>query len=70
MAGVDNIFVLWPTRYNQSNHWKHVKVQLGSINPPFQLSLAKINLGVFDRVSALDDICFQSCSLPPAVETG
>ncbi|KAL1006836.1 hypothetical protein UPYG_G00077810 [Umbra pygmaea] len=70
IAGVDNITTLWQTLYNKGIHWNQVTVQLGRITQPFQLTLAKISLGVFDGVSALDDISFQNCSLPPAVEAG
>ncbi|XP_010901050.2 MAM and LDL-receptor class A domain-containing protein 1 isoform X1 [Esox lucius] len=68
IAGMDNITMLWQTLYNKGNRWNRVTVQLGRITQPFQLTLAKISLGVFDGVSALDDIGFQNCSLPPAVE--
>ncbi|CAB1349506.1 unnamed protein product, partial [Coregonus sp. 'balchen'] len=58
------------TNSSQGNRWNRVTVQLGRITQPFQFSLAKLSLGVFDGVSALDDISFQNCSLPPAVEAG
>ncbi|XP_014036210.2 MAM and LDL-receptor class A domain-containing protein 1 isoform X1 [Salmo salar] len=70
IAGMDNTTVLWQTLYNQGNHWNRVTVQLGRITQPFQFLLAKLSLGVFDGVSALDDISFQNCLLPPAVEAG
>ncbi|XP_036374066.1 MAM and LDL-receptor class A domain-containing protein 1 [Megalops cyprinoides] len=63
--GVENITVLWRTLYNQGDRWHQVTVQLGRITQPFQISLAKLSLGFFDGVSALDDITFHNCSLPP-----
>ncbi|XP_062336134.1 MAM and LDL-receptor class A domain-containing protein 1 [Osmerus eperlanus] len=66
IEGVENSTILWRTLYNQGNRWNKVTVQLGRITQPFQISLAKISLGVFDGVSALDDVTFQNCSLPPA----
>ncbi|XP_027129851.1 MAM and LDL-receptor class A domain-containing protein 1 isoform X2 [Larimichthys crocea] len=59
--------VIWSTLYDQGTRWNQVTVQLGRITQPFQISLAKISLGVFDGVSALDDVTFKNCSLPPAV---
>ncbi|KAG8009528.1 MAM and LDL-receptor class A domain-containing protein 1, partial [Nibea albiflora] len=59
--------VIWRTLYDQGTRWNQVTVQLGRITQPFQISLAKISLGVFDGVSALDDVTFKNCSMPPAV---
>lgn len=63
-----NNTIIWNTLYNQGTRWNQVTVQLGRITRPFQIALAKISLGVFDGVSALDDVTFNNCSLPPAVE--
>ncbi|XP_068566038.1 MAM and LDL-receptor class A domain-containing protein 1 isoform X1 [Cebidichthys violaceus] len=65
--GVQNRTVIWRTLYDQGTRWNQVTVQLGRITRPFQIALAKISLGVFDGISALDDITFKSCSMPPAV---
>uniref|UniRef100_A0A665X318 MAM and LDL receptor class A domain containing 1 n=1 Tax=Echeneis naucrates TaxID=173247 RepID=A0A665X318_ECHNA len=59
--------VIWRTLYDQGTHWNRVTVQLGRITQPFQISLAKINFGLFDGVSAMDDITFNNCSMPLAV---
>ncbi|CAL8292300.1 unnamed protein product [Lota lota] len=68
VSGSDNNTVLWRTFYNQGPRWNRVVVQLGRIARPFHLLLAKLSLGMFDGVSALDDVVFQNCSLPPATE--
>ncbi|KAM6908030.1 MAM and LDL-receptor class A domain-containing protein 1 isoform 1-T1 [Lycodopsis pacificus] len=65
--GVQNSTVIWSTLYDQGTSWNQVTVQLGRITQPFQIALAKISLGVFDGISALDDITFKNCSMPPAV---
>ncbi|XP_031706231.1 MAM and LDL-receptor class A domain-containing protein 1 isoform X1 [Anarrhichthys ocellatus] len=65
--GVQNRTVIWRTLYDQGTSWNQVTVQLGRITQPFQIALAKISLGVFDGISALDDITFKNCSMPPAV---
>ncbi|XP_035268745.1 MAM and LDL-receptor class A domain-containing protein 1 isoform X1 [Anguilla anguilla] len=65
--GVENVTVVWRTLYNQGSSWHPVTVQLGRITRPFQFSLVKLSLGMFDGVSALDDITFHNCSLPPPV---
>ncbi|XP_060950156.1 MAM and LDL-receptor class A domain-containing protein 1 [Limanda limanda] len=65
--GSHNNTVIWRTFYDQGTQWNQVTVQLGRISQPFQISLAKISLGVFDGVSALDDIAFKNCSMPQAV---
>ncbi|XP_040921930.1 MAM and LDL-receptor class A domain-containing protein 1 [Toxotes jaculatrix] len=65
--GVHNNTVIWRTLYDQGTRWNQVTVQLGRITQPFQIALAKISLGVFDGVSALDDITFKNCSMPLAV---
>ncbi|XP_041824757.1 MAM and LDL-receptor class A domain-containing protein 1 [Melanotaenia boesemani] len=63
----DNNTAIWTTLYDQGRHWNRVTVQLGRITQPFQITLAKISLGVFDGVSAFDDVTFENCSMPPAV---
>ncbi|XP_035475409.1 MAM and LDL-receptor class A domain-containing protein 1 isoform X3 [Scophthalmus maximus] len=65
--GIHNNTVIWRTFYDQGTHWNQVTVQLGRITQPFQIALAKMSLGVFDGVSALDDITFKNCSMPVAV---
>uniref|UniRef100_A0A672JC96 MAM and LDL receptor class A domain containing 1 n=1 Tax=Salarias fasciatus TaxID=181472 RepID=A0A672JC96_SALFA len=66
IEGDENIVTIWRVLYDQGPHWYQATVQLGRINKPFQIALAKISLGVFDGVSALDDITFRNCSMPPA----
>ncbi|XP_051970443.1 MAM and LDL-receptor class A domain-containing protein 1-like isoform X1 [Xyrauchen texanus] len=66
--GLDNSTILWRTLYDQGNQWHPVIVQIGRQTRPFQLSIAKLSLGVYEGVSALDDIMFHNCSLPEAVE--
>uniref|UniRef100_A0A3Q3W1Y0 MAM domain-containing protein n=1 Tax=Mola mola TaxID=94237 RepID=A0A3Q3W1Y0_MOLML len=67
IKGVENNTLIWRTLYDQGTQWNQATVQLGRITQPFQIALAKISLGVFDGVSALDDITFKNCSIPPAV---
>ncbi|XP_030635015.1 MAM and LDL-receptor class A domain-containing protein 1 [Chanos chanos] len=67
--GMDKFTVLWRTLYHQGNVWHPVTVQIGRQTRPFQLSLAKLSLGVYDGISALDDITFHNCSLPLAQES-
>uniref|UniRef100_A0A4X2LXR5 MAM and LDL receptor class A domain containing 1 n=1 Tax=Vombatus ursinus TaxID=29139 RepID=A0A4X2LXR5_VOMUR len=55
---------LWRVLYNQGNQWSKAFVQLGRLTQPFHLSLEKISLGVYDGVSAIDDIKFENCALP------
>ncbi|KAK1172073.1 MAM and LDL-receptor class A domain-containing protein 1 [Acipenser oxyrinchus oxyrinchus] len=57
--------VIWRTLYNQGDQWLQAVIQLGRLTQPFHFSLTKVSLGVFDGVSALDDIYFENCSLPP-----
>ncbi|XP_010789094.1 MAM and LDL-receptor class A domain-containing protein 1-like, partial [Notothenia coriiceps] len=68
MDGEQNQTVIWKTFYDQGSLWNLVSVQLGRITKPFQIALGKISLGVFDGVSALDDVTFRNCSMPPAVK--
>lgn len=58
--------MIWRTLYDQGPHWNQASIQLGRLTQPFQISLSKISLGVFDGVSALDDVTFINCSMPPA----
>uniref|UniRef100_A0A8C6QSZ3 MAM and LDL receptor class A domain containing 1 n=2 Tax=Nannospalax galili TaxID=1026970 RepID=A0A8C6QSZ3_NANGA len=59
---------LWRVLYNQGNQWSEATVQLGRLTQPFHLSLDKISLGVYRGVSAVDDIRFENCDLPPPAE--
>lgn len=61
---MDNLTVLWHTLYHQGNFWQPVTVQLGRQTKPFKILVSKMSLGVYDGISALDDIIFQNCSLP------
>lgn len=65
IKGDPNTTVLWRTLYDQGPQWNQATVQLGRLTRPFQISLSKISLGVFDGVSALDDVTFNNCSMPP-----
>ncbi|XP_054622204.1 MAM and LDL-receptor class A domain-containing protein 1 isoform X4 [Dunckerocampus dactyliophorus] len=67
LRGVRNTTVIWRTLYDQGTRWNRVSVQLGRITQPFQIALAKISFGVFDGISAVDDVSFHNCSMPPAV---
>ncbi|XP_057588580.1 MAM and LDL-receptor class A domain-containing protein 1 [Hippopotamus amphibius kiboko] len=57
--------VLWRVLYNQGNQWSQAVVQLGRLTQPFRLSLHKVSLGIYDGVSAIDDVRFEDCILPP-----
>ncbi|XP_040501291.1 MAM and LDL-receptor class A domain-containing protein 1 [Ursus maritimus] len=61
--------VLWRVLYNQGNQWSQATVQLGRLTQPFHLSLDKVSLGIYDGVSAIDDIRFENCSLPLPAES-
>ncbi|CAM4599204.1 unnamed protein product [Lepidochelys kempii] len=63
--GLKNATVLWRVYYNQGKQWLKAFVQLGRLPWPFQLSLYKVSLGFYDGVSAIDDITFENCALPP-----
>ncbi|XP_029442905.1 MAM and LDL-receptor class A domain-containing protein 1 [Rhinatrema bivittatum] len=65
--GMNAPTVLWRIYYDQGNQWLKAFIQLGRISQPFQLSLNKVSLGFYDGISAIDDIAFENCSLPPAV---
>uniref|UniRef100_A0A8C5KA78 MAM and LDL receptor class A domain containing 1 n=1 Tax=Jaculus jaculus TaxID=51337 RepID=A0A8C5KA78_JACJA len=60
---------LWRVLYNQGHQWSEAKVQLGRLTKPFYLSLEKVSLGVYDGVSAIDDIQFDNCTLPLPAES-
>ncbi|XP_053571676.1 MAM and LDL-receptor class A domain-containing protein 1 [Bombina bombina] len=60
--------VLWRIYYDQGNQWLKAFIQIDRLSQPFQLSLNKVSLGFYDGISAIDDIVFENCSLPPAVE--
>ncbi|XP_072269512.1 MAM and LDL-receptor class A domain-containing protein 1 [Pyxicephalus adspersus] len=57
--------VLWRTYYSQGNQWWKGFIQLDRLSQPFQLSINKISMGLYEGVSAIDDIVFENCSLPP-----
>ncbi|KAM6216200.1 MAM and LDL-receptor class A domain-containing protein 1 [Rhynchocyon petersi] len=61
--------VLWRVLYNQGHQWSEATVQLGRLSRPFHLSLDKVSLGIYDGVSAIDDIRFENCSLPLPAES-
>ncbi|XP_007934543.1 MAM and LDL-receptor class A domain-containing protein 1 [Orycteropus afer afer] len=56
--------VLWRVLYNQGNQWSEATIHLGRLTQPFHLSLHKVSLGIYDGISAIDDIKFENCSLP------
>uniref|UniRef100_A0A8B7TQJ1 MAM and LDL-receptor class A domain-containing protein 1-like n=1 Tax=Castor canadensis TaxID=51338 RepID=A0A8B7TQJ1_CASCN len=60
---------LWRVLYNQGNQWSQATVQLGRLTQPFYLSFEKVSLGIYDGVSAIDDIRFENCTLPPPTES-
>ncbi|NXD70883.1 MALR1 protein, partial [Eolophus roseicapillus] len=64
--GLKQHTVLWRAYYNEGDQWLKAVIQLGRLPHPFQFSLDKISLGVYDGVSAIDDITFENCALPPA----
>ncbi|XP_063781223.1 MAM and LDL-receptor class A domain-containing protein 1 [Pseudophryne corroboree] len=61
--------VLWRTYYNQGSQWLKAFIQLDRLSNPFQLSLNKISMGFYEGVTAIDDIVFEDCSLPPAASS-
>lgn len=63
--GLKERTVLWRVYYNHGNQWLKTFIQLGRLSHPFQFSLNKISLGFYDGVSAIDDITFENCALPP-----
>ncbi|NWX07388.1 MALR1 protein, partial [Caloenas nicobarica] len=65
MDGMEGPTVLWRAYYNEGNQWLKAVIQLGRLPHPFQLLLDKISLGFYDGISAIDDITFENCALPP-----
>uniref|UniRef100_A0A672TQ22 MAM and LDL receptor class A domain containing 1 n=1 Tax=Strigops habroptila TaxID=2489341 RepID=A0A672TQ22_STRHB len=63
--GLKQPTVLWRAYYNEGDQWLKAVIQLGRLPHPFQFSLNKISLGFYDGVSAIDDITFENCALPP-----
>ncbi|XP_023775965.1 MAM and LDL-receptor class A domain-containing protein 1 [Cyanistes caeruleus] len=63
--GLKKPTVLWRTYYSEGNQWLRAVIQLGRLPHPFQFSLDKISLGIYEGVSAIDDIRFENCALPP-----
>lgn len=61
--------VLWRVLYNQGDQWSQAAVQLGRLTQPFHLSLHKVSLGIYEGVSAIDDIRFENCTLPLPAES-
>uniref|UniRef100_A0A8C5VYQ1 MAM and LDL-receptor class A domain-containing protein 1 n=1 Tax=Microcebus murinus TaxID=30608 RepID=A0A8C5VYQ1_MICMU len=61
--------VLWRVLYNQGNQWSDATIQLGRLSQPFHLSLDKVSLGIYDGVSAIDDIRFENCTFPLPAES-
>ncbi|XP_018419472.1 PREDICTED: MAM and LDL-receptor class A domain-containing protein 1 [Nanorana parkeri] len=57
--------MLWRIYYSQGNQWWKGFIQLDRLSQPFQLSMRKISMGLYEGVSAIDDIVFENCSLPP-----
>ncbi|KAF4800644.1 MAM and LDL receptor class A domain containing 1 [Turdus rufiventris] len=65
VEGLKQPTVLWRTYYNEGNQWLKATIQLGRLPYRFQFSLEKISLGFYEGVSAIDDITFENCALPP-----
>ncbi|XP_032927197.1 MAM and LDL-receptor class A domain-containing protein 1 [Catharus ustulatus] len=65
VEGLKQPTVLWRTYYNEGNQWLKAVIQLGRLPYRFQFSLEKISLGFYKGVSAIDDITFENCALPP-----
>uniref|UniRef100_A0A8C3C7D9 MAM and LDL receptor class A domain containing 1 n=1 Tax=Cairina moschata TaxID=8855 RepID=A0A8C3C7D9_CAIMO len=63
--GLKEPTILWRVYYNHGNQWLKTFIQLGRLSHPFQFSVNKISLGFYDGVSAIDDITFENCALPP-----
>ncbi|XP_053429225.1 MAM and LDL-receptor class A domain-containing protein 1 [Nycticebus coucang] len=69
LEGSNDSSVLWRVLYNQGDQWSEATVQLGRLSQPFHLSLEKVSLGIYDGVSAIDDIRFENCTLPLPAES-
>ncbi|XP_036616414.1 MAM and LDL-receptor class A domain-containing protein 1, partial [Trichosurus vulpecula] len=65
VEGTNYSTALWRVLYNQGNQWSKAFVQLGRLTQPFYLSLVKVSLRGYDGISAVDDITFENCALPP-----
>lgn len=65
MDGLKKPTVLWRTYYGEGSQWLNAVIQLGRLPQAFQISLEKISLGIYEGVSAIDDIRFENCGLPP-----
>uniref|UniRef100_A0A803VYM0 MAM and LDL receptor class A domain containing 1 n=1 Tax=Ficedula albicollis TaxID=59894 RepID=A0A803VYM0_FICAL len=65
VEGLKQPTVLWRTYYSEGNQWLKAVIQLGRLPYRFQFSLEKISLGFYEGVSAIDDIAFENCALPP-----
>ncbi|XP_069067879.1 MAM and LDL-receptor class A domain-containing protein 1 isoform X2 [Pleurodeles waltl] len=65
VEGMNESTVVWKVLYNQGNQWSPAYAQLGRLRQPFHLSFKKISLGFYDGISAVDDVVFDSCGLPP-----
>ncbi|XP_074051330.1 MAM and LDL-receptor class A domain-containing protein 1 [Macrotis lagotis] len=65
LEGTNYSTALWRVLYNQGNQWSKAFIQLGRLPQPFYLSLEKVSLGIYDGISAVDDIKFENCALPP-----
>ncbi|NWY41718.1 MALR1 protein, partial [Sylvia atricapilla] len=63
--GVKRPTVLWRTYFGEGSQWLKAVIQLGRLPHAFQFSLDKISLGIYEGVSAIDDIRFENCALPP-----
>ncbi|XP_061208193.1 MAM and LDL-receptor class A domain-containing protein 1 [Neopsephotus bourkii] len=63
--GLKQPTVLWRSYYSEGDQWLKAVIQLGRLPHPFQFSLDKISLGFYEGVSAIDDITFENCALPP-----
>ncbi|ELK33097.1 hypothetical protein MDA_GLEAN10015984, partial [Myotis davidii] len=69
MENANDSTVLWRVLYNQGNQWSQATIQLGRLTRPFHLTLEKVSLGIYDGVSAIDDISFENCTLPRPAES-
>ncbi|XP_063269590.1 MAM and LDL-receptor class A domain-containing protein 1 [Prinia subflava] len=67
--GLKQPTVLWRTYYSEGSRWLKAVIQLGRLPRAFQFSLDKISLGIYKGISAIDDIRFENCALPPPVLT-
>lgn len=57
--------VLWRVLYNQGKQWFQAVIHLGRLTQPFHLAFHKVSLGFYNGVSAIDDVRFENCMLPP-----